>query len=213
MWKNQASPRKHLAATERNRMNRVMCNRLPQTFGLLLLAVALGGAAPTTQPASTPKPGDTAPDFALDSLDGTTVRLSDMCKTGPVVVIELRGWVGYQCPLCTRQVADFIAHADALRKAETTVVLVYPGSPDGLKQHADDFIAGKGLPDNFRFVTDPGLKFVDAWGLRWNKTGETAYPATFVIDRHGVVRFAKVSHSHGDRATAQDVLAVSEKAS
>jgi peroxiredoxin len=188
-------------------MNHVISKRFSRCFGFLLLTLALAAADPTTRPASVPQPGDNAPELALDSLDGNTVRLSELSKAGPVVVVQLRGWVGYQCPLCTRQVHDFIAHADALRKADATVVLVYPGSPDGLKQHAEDFIAGKGLPDNFRFVTDPGLKFVDAWGLRWNKTGETAYPATFVIDRHGVVRFAKVSHSHGDRATAKEVLA------
>jgi peroxiredoxin len=192
-------------------MDNEISKRISQCLGFVLLTVALAAAAPTTRPASVPQSGDRAPELALDSLDGNTVRLSELSKAGPVVVVQLRGWVGYQCPICTRQVADFRAHAEALRKADATVVLVYPGSPDGLKQHAEDFIAGKGLPDNFRFVIDPGLKFVDAWGLRWNKKGETAYPATFVVDRKGVVRFAKVSHSHGDRATAKEVLAALAK--
>jgi peroxiredoxin len=154
-----------------------------------------------------PKVGEKAPELTLDTLDGMTVRLSELREAGPVVVIQLRGWVGYQCPLCTRQVGEFIGRASDLRKAGATIVLVYPGPPDQLKEHASDFIAGKGLPEHFRFVTDPGLKFVKEWGLRWDKAGETAYPATFVVDGDGTVRFAKVSHSHGDRATANEVLA------
>jgi peroxiredoxin len=154
-----------------------------------------------------PKVGGKAPEMTLDTLDGTSVSLSDLRQAGPVVVIELRGWVGYQCPLCTRQVGEFIGRASDLRKAGATVVLVYPGPPDRLKDHASDFIAGKSLPDNFRLVTDPGLKFVKDWGLRWDKAGETAYPATFVVDADGIVRFAKVSHSHGERATAKEVMA------
>jgi peroxiredoxin Q/BCP len=183
-------------------------------LAILLFTCALVAAGPTTREMASltpPSVGDKAPDFTLDTLDGKSVQLSKLYHAGPVVVIELRGWVGYQCPICTKQVGQFIAHADELRKAGVTVVLVYPGPPDQLKKHATDFIAGKGLPDNFRFVTDPGLKFVNEWGLRWYKTGETAYPATFIVDNTGIVRFVKVSHSHGGRATATEVLTALSK--
>jgi hypothetical protein len=43
-------------------------------------------------------------------------------------------------------------------------------------------------------------------GLRWDAPDETAYPATFVIDRGGAVRFAQVSLGHDGRALATDVL-------
>jgi len=87
-------------------------------------------------------------------------------------------------------------------------VLVYPGAADSVQQYASDFITGKTLPDNFRFVTDPDLKVVNLYGLRWDAPNETAYPTTVVVDREGVVRFVKVSHSHGDRSAAPDVLQV-----
>ena len=131
---------------------------------------------------------------------------SNWQKTGPAVLIELRGWVGYQCPLCTKQVHDFVAQADKFRKAGAHVVLIYPGPADKLKEHAEDFISGKGLPDDFAFVIDPDLKFVDGWHLRWEKAGENDFPATYIVDKGGVIRFAKVSHTHGDRATAAQVL-------
>ena len=48
----------------------------------------------------------------------------------------------------------------------------------------------------------------DLYNLRWNAANETAYPSTFVFDRQGVVRFAKISKSHGDRSSAVDILAL-----
>ncbi len=183
-------------------------NQSISTIAALFLAFTLAASGVLADNAAAPpKVGEKARALSLDTLDGKTVSLTELCKSGPVVVIELRGWVGYQCPLCTRQVGEFIGKAEDLRKAGATVVLVYPGPADRLKDHAADFIDGKGLPDNFRFVTDPGLTFVKEWGLRWDKAGETAYPATFVVDAEGTARFAKVSHSHGDRATVKEVLA------
>jgi peroxiredoxin len=88
------------------------------------------------------------------------------------------------------------------------VVLIYPGAADTVQQYASDFITGKTLPDSFHFVTDPDLKVVNLYGLRWDAPGETAYPSTVVVDRLGIVRFVKVSHTHGDRSAAPDVLQV-----
>jgi alkyl hydroperoxide reductase subunit AhpC len=48
--------------------------------------------------------------------------------------------------------------------------------------------------------------FTNAYGLRWDAPQETAYPATFVIDRDGIVRFAQISSGHDGRALATDVL-------
>jgi peroxiredoxin len=84
---------------------------------------------------------------------------------------------------------------------------VYPGPADGLDDRAKEFVSGKNLPEGFHFVLDPDMKAISAWGLRWDAANETAYPATFVIAPDGKVRFAKVSQSHGDRATGEDILA------
>jgi hypothetical protein len=57
--------------------------------------------APTAVPAQPaavvpPSVGSHARDFTLPRLDGHPVSLSDLVKSGPVVVLVLRGWVGYQ---------------------------------------------------------------------------------------------------------------------
>ena len=159
--------------------------------------------------AEAPKVGDKAPDFSLKGLDDTTARLSEFGSKGTVVLVLLRGWPGYQCPVCDIQAHDFIAAAPELAKAKAQVVFVYPGPAEGLKAHAEEFkgMKGKQWPKDFRYLLDPDYTMVNAYGLRWEAPRETAYPATFVIDAKGVVRFAKISHSHGDRAKAAEVLA------
>jgi peroxiredoxin len=176
----------------------------------MVAAAVAAQAGPPTRPA-TPAEGDRAPDFELKTVAGEVVRLSDELKERPVVLVVLRGWPGYQCPICTKQVADLRAHAGELEKAGVTLILVYPGPATKLKDHAAEFIGGKGLPGNWRFVIDPEYVFTHAWGLRWLKKGETAHPSTFVIDREQVVRFAHVSTSHGDRVDAGTILGVVEK--
>ena len=45
------------------------------------------------------------------------VKLSALAKDGPVVLVVLRGFPGYQCPACSQQVRDFREHAKTLRGA------------------------------------------------------------------------------------------------
>jgi len=166
---------------------------------------------PSTQPAlsaTRPSVGDVANDFKLNTLDNKTVELADLRQNGPVVLVVLRGWVGYQCPICNRQVGDLIAHGHELTATGASVVLVYPGPADNLESHAEDFISGKTLPEHFYFVIDPMMAFVSDYGLRWNAARENAYPATFVIGADGKIVFEKISRTHGDRAKATQILAV-----
>ena len=175
------------------------------TFYCLPSSMWADPASPSTKPAI-PKVGDKAVDFSLNGLDGKSSTLTELTNHGPIVLIVLRGWPGYQCPLCTRQVGDFVAHAKDLEAAGATVVMVYPGPADQLKTHAEEFFKDMSLSDHFRVLVDPDFKFTEAYGLRWHAPRETAYPSTFVIDSHNVVRFAKVSKTHGDRASAADAI-------
>ncbi len=177
---------------------------LPLTALLLVASVTLASAN------ETPTVGDTAPDFALPDLQGSEVKLSTLRESGPVVFVMLRGWPGYQCPICTRQVGEFIQNAAALQEKGATVLLVYPGPSENLTGHGQDFLKKTTLPENFRFVLDAGYTVTNLYGLRWDQPGETAYPSTFVLSPEGKVLYAKVSEGHGGRAAAKDVLAALE---
>ena len=198
-----------------------MSNRSPFTAvripAATILAAALAAgcasAVPSAgQPApkvaeSGPKVGDEAKDFELAALGGEEVKLSKVTGGGPVVLVVLRGYPGYQCPICTRQFAEFRGKADEFKKAGAQVLFVYPGPADGLKDKAAEFVKGKDYPAHFTILLDPDYAFTNAYGLRWDAKNETSYPSTFVIDGKRKVTFAKVSTTHGDRAKADDVLA------
>jgi len=70
-----------------------MRHPLPAAVMTLALAFAIAGAALAAEP---PQVGDVVPDFTLKTLDGKDVKLSDVAAAGPVVLIVLRGYPGYQ---------------------------------------------------------------------------------------------------------------------
>jgi peroxiredoxin len=157
--------------------------------------------------AETPAVGAKAPDFTLSTPTGTSVRMSTQQHGNNLVLVVLRGFPGYQCPFCQRQVHDFVAHAADFEAKKATVLLVYPGPPADLDQRAKEFLAKQSqLPSNILLVTDPEYKVTSLYGLRWDAPHETAYPSTFILDKNGVIVFEKISHSHGDRLSAQDAL-------
>ena len=169
--------------------------------------IALLASALLQAPMTTPTVGAKAPAIDVMSLDDKKIDLKPLLKKGPVVLVVLRGYPGYQCPICTRQVGELIANSGEFVKRKSNVVMVYPGPTDNLKGYAQEFVQGKDLPKNFNFGIDPGYTFTNRYGLRWDAPNETAYPSTFVIGKDGKVKYAKVSHSHGDRAPLGDILA------
>ncbi len=192
-----------------------MLAQMTRQFLVSLLAIGFIGTgfayAAEKDGAQPPQVGEKADDFSLNNLQGKTVELAKLRKDGPVVVLMLRGWPGYQCPICSRQVTQFLNDADEFAEHDATIVLVYPGPSDNLKSRADEFISGKTLPKNFELVVDPDYKMTNQYHLRWNAPRETAYPSTFVIDRDGKVRFAKISKTHAGRTRTPDVLAALKK--
>jgi peroxiredoxin Q/BCP len=176
-------------------------------LGCVMLGVLMSGKLLDISAADVPKAGNKAPEFSLATLGGEPVRLSELTAKGNVALVVLRGWPGYQCPACEQQVRDFIKHASDFEAAKAQVVFVYPGPAAELKAHAREFQSSKGKewPAQFIYLLDPDYSMVNAYGLRWDAPNETAYPSTFVIDKKGMVRFAKISRAHGDRAKASDI--------
>lgn len=175
---------------------------------LLLSFLTLPSGVMTAAP---PGVGEKAPDFALADLTGAARKLSGFTGQGPVVLVVLRGFPGYQCPLCNRQVGELVRNADGFAKAGARVVMVYPGPRDIAQSKANEFVSDKNLPQHFTLLVDPDYAMVLRYNLRWDAPKETAYPSTFVLDKSGKITYAKVSDSHGGRATAAEILAALAK--
>jgi thioredoxin-dependent peroxiredoxin len=182
--------------------------RLPRISRLARAAVIVSATLfGTALIAQAPAVGAKAPDFTLSTPTGKSVQMSKEIQGHGLVLVVLRGFPGYECPFCVKQVHDFIDHAADFQAKNTRVLLVYPGPPGELDDHAKDFLAKQAeLPANIVLVTDPDYKVTNLYGLRWDMPHETAYPSTFVLDKKGMISFEKISHSHGDRLSAQDAL-------
>ncbi|MGC1903867.1 MAG: peroxiredoxin family protein [Candidatus Acidiferrum sp.] len=180
---------------------------MPLGLALRLSFVFLGAVFSSVAQGQAPAVGQVAPDFTQETTSGQAVRLSAQTDKGTTVLIFLRGYPGYQCPFCQKQAHDFIAHAADFAAKKASVLLVYPGPPAELDQHAKEFLAKQAaLPSNIVLVTDPNYKATNLYGLRWDAPNETAYPSTFILDRSRKVLFQKISRSHGDRTTASEIL-------
>lgn len=153
-----------------------------------------------------PKINEQAKDFELKSIAGDKVSLSDMVQQSPVVLVVLRGFPGYHCPACNQQVVQFLEKAEKFKEAGVKVLIVYPGPSWNLDKHAKELVRDQTIPDHFQLLLDPDYAFTRAYQLRWNARNETAYPATFVIQKDLRISFAKVSKTHGGRANPDEVL-------
>ena len=90
--------------------------------------------------AETPAVGTKAPDFALSTPTGKTVKMSKELHGHNLVLVVLRGFPGYQCPYCVKQVHDFVEHAADFAAKNVNVLLVYPGPPADLDHMQKTFL-------------------------------------------------------------------------
>jgi peroxiredoxin len=165
------------------------------------------------------KIGDTAPRFALQDTKGNTLKSDDLLAQGPLIVTFLRGrW----CPFCCATAEAWQSVLLRVKAAGANFVAITPMSPqqcDFMRdQHklmfpvlsdpgnnvAEHFRIAYGVPqyqqDLFStvFINLPHINGEDSWTL--------PLPATFVIARDGIIRFAFAAADYTQRAEPSVVL-------
>ncbi|HET6444252.1 MAG TPA: TlpA disulfide reductase family protein [candidate division Zixibacteria bacterium] len=120
-----------------------------------------------------PREGFLAPDFTLDTLDGSQITLSDL--RGKVVVVNL--WTSW-CPPCRAEMPAIEAVYQANKERGMEVLAVNSTYQDS-EANAADFVQGLGL-------TFPIL--LDRNGMVSNRYQLRALPTTYFIDRQGIIR-------------------------
>jgi peroxiredoxin len=173
---------------------------------LLLITLIFISIQSFSQDFSKTAVGEKAADFKLKTIQGSEIQLGELLKSNSVVLIVLRGWPGYQCPICTKQVGGLISDADEFSALKTVVLMVYPGPSADLQNHAKEFTEDFKFPDNFFFAIDPDYSMINKYGLRWDAPKETAYPSTFVVSKKGEIVFSKISTTHGGRADNEEIF-------
>ncbi|MBV5312584.1 MAG: peroxiredoxin family protein [Prolixibacteraceae bacterium] len=173
---------------------------------LIFFAALIISSASFGQNIWTPSLGESAKNFSLKTVDGEKLSLNELLKSKPVVLVVLRGWPGYQCPICTKEVGTLISSATEFEKHHVSIFMVYPGPSKELTEHAKEFKQDFQFPENYYFTVDPDYSMINLYGLRWNAEKETSYPSTFVINRDGKIVYSKISHSHGDRSNTDEII-------
>ncbi len=164
--------------------------------------------------------GDKAPRFNLPTATGQTLSLDALLAEGPVVLTFYRGaW----CPYCNIALRSLQQHHDAITACGARLVAVSPQIPDEsltlTEKHdlAFDVLSDIGsdtakqyglafdLPDGLAAVYDK-LGF-DLQRVNDGHPRTLPLPATYVIDRDGVIRWAFVNTDYTTRAEPADILA------
>jgi peroxiredoxin len=163
--------------------------------------------------------GERAPAFALPSARGGTVALDDLLASGPVVLSFYRGaW----CPVCNLELAALLAIHDDIRALGASLVAVNPQSPD------DSLTLAERLALDFDVLSDTDQSVADAYRIRFELAGplrdlyeqvgmglpaqnadhswRLPVPATFVLDRDGVVQARHVDPDYRTRMEPAAVL-------
>lgn len=170
--------------------------------------------------ASAPQVGDVLPDFTLPDQEGKLARLSALLDEGPVVVAFLRG---HWCPYCITTAVALGEIADAAREHYARIVAITPES----RKYSDKLAADSGR--KFPILTDVDNGYalslnLAIWvddemakliaGAGWDvpayqtaKSWILPIPATFVLDRNGVVTARYVNADYRTRMEIDDILA------
>ncbi|QDE31412.1 peroxiredoxin-like family protein [Shewanella polaris] len=169
--------------------------------------------------------GQKAPDFSLANSDGQSISLIDLLQQGPVVVTFYRGsW----CPYCNLQLRALQARLADIQALGAQLVAISPQVPDGsmTKDEMNNL--------DFFVLSDQDAKVASQYGVAWevpaflsqhmrvdrkldleainNGNGSVLpIPATFVIDRDGVVTWRYVDVDYRTRSEPDDIIEALKK--
>jgi peroxiredoxin len=165
--------------------------------------------------------GMAAPNFILPDIKNLPVSLASLRTEGPVVVLFYRGgW----CPFCNVQLRAFQLAKSRIRAYGAQIVLISPQQiqySQALAEQQTILIPVLSDVGN-RVARQYGLTFhlppsvteeyrlsgIDLAEINGDPSGEIPMPATFVVDKAGMIQYAHVSANYTERAEPADVLAV-----
>lgn len=164
--------------------------------------------------------GEQAPRFVLPDAEGGKVSLDERLDAGPVVLSFYRGaW----CPICNTELTGLQEALPQIKALGASLIAVSPQAPDA----SQPFVQRLGL--GFDVLSDADQAVIRAYRLQFELVVELRdvyrnmgmaldehnadhswnlpVPATFVIDRGGVVRARHVDPNYRERMSVDAILA------
>lgn len=166
--------------------------------------------------------GIQAPDFEAVTHKGEAIKLSDINKNGPIVLIFYRGgW----CMYCNRQLQELQSRLGDFEAQGASIVAI---SVD-LQENAAKSVEAKEL--GFTVISDPEANLLELYNLIYKVPDDLAkkykeeysidleaasgrsdhviaIPAAYVIDRDGRIVFAYANRDYKVRANTDEILGV-----
>jgi len=165
--------------------------------------------------------GDQAPEFSLPDALGRAVSLRERLSAGPVVLVFYRGeW----CPYCNTHLRALQAALPEITSRGASLVAVSPQSADhslSITEKAElgfdvlsdvDQAVIRAYKVQFTVPADlqdvhVNVFHVDLRDHNADRSWHLPVPATFVIDRAGVVRTTHISADYRTRMEPSDIVA------
>ena len=163
--------------------------------------------------------GDAAVDGELIGWNGKTVRLSQLWRQGPIVLMWYRGgW----CPYCNIQLRAMQQRLNEIENSGARLIVLTPELPEKAKETAEanniDMVAlhdrENRLADAYGIMFDLPAPIVPIYRDKlkmctYNGCDKMQLPlaATFVIDQSGTITYAFLDADYKKRAEPDDVVA------
>lgn len=167
--------------------------------------------------------GDPAPNFEGINQAGDSVSLANLLEEGPVVVTFYRGnW----CKFCNKYLAELDENHTKMKELGANLVAISPELPQYIKEKADEMeqpysIISNGTPIMKQYRVDFQLdkktkSKYKMFGINLPKhNGNDEYtlpvPATYVIDKNGVIAYKHFDENYKVRAEVDDILSALAK--
>ncbi|QYR19314.1 AhpC/TSA family protein [Paenibacillus sp. sptzw28] len=163
--------------------------------------------------------GVQAPDFMLANQEGNNISLSEEIAKGPVILTFYRGdW----CPFCNLEIKAYQRIMDSIHAAGAQLLAISPLTPDNslADQQKNEL--------NFHVLSDIGNRVAKKYNLKFklpdnlhqiysslgfaldkfngDDSWELPVPATYIIDKQGMISAASVNPDYRTRMEPAEVL-------
>lgn len=164
------------------------------------------------------KVGEKAPMFELTNSVGKKVSLEKLLKKGPAVLVWYRGgW----CPYCNLALNKYQEALPEMKKLKAQLVAITPEVPDSsFTTQERNNLKFEVLSDTnnqvgrkyglvFKLAPDVEKRYESGFGLshyNGNTNAELPMPATYIVDKKGIIRYAFVDADYKKRADPNEVI-------
>ncbi len=154
--------------------------------------------------------GTLAPAFCLPNENNENICLSDFKGVHNVLLIFVRGeW----CPMCHIMLRAYMKESAQFREKNVFLLVIGPDPTGVNKKMAQE------LKLDFHILSDTGLKTIEAYRLKitarhlmhagkYNDEKEIPLPASFLIDKNGIIRYCSNPDKIGEVIKLPDIFPV-----